>query len=137
MTESPSFPPLLTGLSAADPMAEAIALAREGCDGGTLLHAVQADRLRAAIVFAPEVPLARVRPVDRIREVRCPTLVIHGVDDPLIPLETGRALWQASGAEEKGWVRVEAGTHGNVLVTPQPIYVEMGAWFLRALTEKE
>ena len=59
MTESPSFPPLLTGLSAADPMAEAIALAREGCDGGTLLHAVQADRLRAAIVFAPEVPLAQ------------------------------------------------------------------------------
>ena len=36
----------------------------------------------------------------------------------------------------EGWVRVEAGTHGNVLVTPQPIYVEMGAWFLRALTEK-
>ncbi|MCB1224816.1 MAG: alpha/beta fold hydrolase [Verrucomicrobiales bacterium] len=96
-------------------------------------------RRRVAAVFEKRtgVPLAQVRPVDRIREVRCPTLVIHGVDDPLIPLETGRALWQASGAEEKGWVRVEAGTHGNVLVTPQPIYVEMGAWFLRALTEKE
>lgn len=62
MTDTaPSFPPLLTGeavTGAVDPFDRARVLAAQGCDGGTVVHNVQADRLRAAIVFAPEVPLA-------------------------------------------------------------------------------
>ena len=56
----PSLPPLFTGEpSDADPLARAVERARAGCDGGTLVHRVMADRLRAAIVFAPEVPLSQ------------------------------------------------------------------------------
>jgi biotin-(acetyl-CoA carboxylase) ligase len=40
-----------------DPFEKACAVAALGCDGGTVLHNVQVDRLRAALVFAPEVPL--------------------------------------------------------------------------------
>jgi biotin-(acetyl-CoA carboxylase) ligase len=61
MSQMPSFPPLLSGApvaGAADPFVAAQEQAAEGCDGGTILHNLQADRLRAAIVFAPEVPLA-------------------------------------------------------------------------------
>ena len=59
-TREPSFPPLfqeqaVTG--AIDPFAKACALAMGGCDSGTLVHNVTPDILRAAIVFAPEVPL--------------------------------------------------------------------------------
>lgn len=57
---SPAFPPLMTGVAAEgtkSPFETARALARHGCDGGTIVHNVQADRLRAAMVFAPEVPL--------------------------------------------------------------------------------
>ena len=60
MSATPVFPPLLRGESvtgAADPFDRALALAALGCDGGTVVHNVQADRLRAALVFAPEVPL--------------------------------------------------------------------------------
>ncbi|MHA6262372.1 biotin/lipoate--protein ligase family protein [Arenibacterium sp. CAU 1754] len=60
MSGEPTFPPLMRGVAvtgAADPMAKACAMAALGCDGGTVVHNVQADRLRAAIVFAPEVPL--------------------------------------------------------------------------------
>jgi biotin-(acetyl-CoA carboxylase) ligase len=60
VTQAPTFPPLLTGVAvtgAVDPFAKACALAALGCDGGTVVHNVQADRLRAALVFAPEVPL--------------------------------------------------------------------------------
>ncbi len=55
-----SFPPLLSGVAAEAgqaPFERAQALAALGCDGGTVVHSVQADRLRAAMVFAPEVPL--------------------------------------------------------------------------------
>lgn len=60
MNDAPTFPPLLRGEAVtgrADPFDRARALAALGCDGGTVVHNVQADRLRAAIVFAPEVPL--------------------------------------------------------------------------------
>lgn len=59
---APAFPPLLRGVAVAgaeDPFDHACVLAAQGCDGGTVVHNVRADRLRAAIVFAPEVPLRR------------------------------------------------------------------------------
>lgn len=58
MNHSLRFPPLMAGVAvkgADDPFETACAMAVCGCDGGTVVHNVQADRLRAAIIFAPEV----------------------------------------------------------------------------------
>lgn len=56
----PQFPPLFTGQDAAggDPFALAVATADAGCDAGLVIYDLAADRLRAAIVFAPDVALA-------------------------------------------------------------------------------
>ena len=57
----PVFPPLLTGhpvQGGEDPYERAQAMAALGCDAGTVVYNIQADRLRVAIVFAPEVALA-------------------------------------------------------------------------------
>lgn len=59
-TSLPSFPPLLTGqpvTGSIDPFDKAQALALLGCDSGTVVYNLTVNRLRAAIVFAPEVPL--------------------------------------------------------------------------------
>lgn len=59
MTE-PTFPPLLKGErvdGALDPFAKACAQAALGCDAGLVFYQITTDHLRAAIVFAPEVPL--------------------------------------------------------------------------------
>lgn len=56
----PVFPPLLVGhpvQGGQDPFQRAQAMASLGCDAGTVVYNIQADRLRVAIVFAPEVPL--------------------------------------------------------------------------------
>ncbi|WP_170421573.1 biotin/lipoate--protein ligase family protein [Ruegeria arenilitoris] len=56
----PVFPPLLTGhpvQGGEDPFDRAQAMAALGCDAGTVVYSIQADRVRAAIVFAPEVAL--------------------------------------------------------------------------------
>ncbi|MGR3660280.1 MAG: DUF4444 domain-containing protein [Paracoccaceae bacterium] len=56
----PSFPPLLSGQAVegqVDPFDKACALAALGCDGGLIVHNVNANELRAAIIFAPEVAL--------------------------------------------------------------------------------
>lgn len=54
------LPPLLNGLeldSHADPFLKARAEAAIGCDAGLVIHALSPDRMRAAIVLAPETPL--------------------------------------------------------------------------------
>jgi biotin-(acetyl-CoA carboxylase) ligase len=56
----PSFPPLLSGhavTGATHPFDAARAMAASGCDAGLILHKITADRLMAAFVMAPEVPL--------------------------------------------------------------------------------
>ncbi len=60
LAELPTFPPLLQGMpapGAQDPFEAAQAQAALGCDAGLVVHAIDDARLRAAIVFAPEMPL--------------------------------------------------------------------------------
>ena len=58
--DRPSFPPLFEGrevAGATDPFAKACAEAALGCDAGLIVYAIAAERLAAAMVFAPEVAL--------------------------------------------------------------------------------
>ncbi|WP_422002485.1 DUF4444 domain-containing protein [Roseovarius mucosus] len=58
---TPSFPPLMSGRAvtgATHPFDMACTLAAEGCDAGLIVHNLTANHLMAAIVLAPEVPLA-------------------------------------------------------------------------------
>jgi BirA family transcriptional regulator, biotin operon repressor / biotin---[acetyl-CoA-carboxylase] ligase len=61
MSLHPEFPPLMQGIHAAgsDPFEAACSEAKKGCDAGTILYDITPEKLRAAIVFAPEVPLAQ------------------------------------------------------------------------------
>ncbi|MGZ2257303.1 DUF4444 domain-containing protein [Roseobacter sp. A03A-229] len=56
---APQLPPLFSGLATAgaDPRAAACAEAERGCDAGLVTYDVTPERLSAAVVFAPEVPL--------------------------------------------------------------------------------
>jgi BirA family transcriptional regulator, biotin operon repressor / biotin---[acetyl-CoA-carboxylase] ligase len=57
---TPEFPPLFSGQDAKgqDPFALACDAADKGCDAGLVFYDLGASSLRAAIVFAPDVPLA-------------------------------------------------------------------------------
>lgn len=59
MSTVPTFPPLLKGLAAgpANPFAIACAEAARGVDAGLLSWSISPERLRAALVLAPEVAL--------------------------------------------------------------------------------
>ncbi|SDX84306.1 biotin/lipoate--protein ligase family protein [Citreimonas salinaria] len=54
-----TFPPAMTGEAVTeDPLEIAVMRAIQGCDAGLICYRVAADRVGAALVFAPEVPLA-------------------------------------------------------------------------------
>jgi len=55
-----AFPPLMSGHpvdAGIDPFEKACAMAALGCDAGVIVYNVAANRLAAALVMAPEVPL--------------------------------------------------------------------------------
>ena len=57
---APSFPPLMSGQAVAgseDPFDSACMQAALGCDAGLITYNLAADTLKAALIFAPEVPL--------------------------------------------------------------------------------
>lgn len=61
-----NFPPLFEEMAVSSetcPFTKACALATLGCASGTLVHSITAECLRAAIVFAPEMPLAQAMAV--------------------------------------------------------------------------
>ncbi len=56
----PSLPPLFSGQAvegSIDPFEKACVEAIRGCDAGLVIHNLEPDQMRAAIVFAPDVPL--------------------------------------------------------------------------------
>lgn len=60
MSEVLSFPPLMSGEAVVgDALAAACARAAEGCDAGLITYRLDGTEMQAALVFAPEVPLAR------------------------------------------------------------------------------
>lgn len=61
MNAAPLFPPLLKGLATgpANPFVVAISEAEKGVDSGLFTWSLSPERLRAAIVLAPEVPLEK------------------------------------------------------------------------------
>lgn len=60
MTEALTFPPAMAGeVVTGDPCEVAVMRAIQGVDAGLIPYRVAADRVGAALVFAPEVPLAQ------------------------------------------------------------------------------
>lgn len=60
MADAPSFPPLFRGETAkggVDPFAKAISAAIVGTDPGLIIHQLEPERFRAAVILAPEAPL--------------------------------------------------------------------------------
>ena len=61
----------------------------------------------------PLFPLDKFKSVSKIRDVRCPVLVIHGTEDEVIPFWHGERLFQEAN-EPKLSFRVEGAGHNNL-----------------------
>ena len=71
-----------------------------------------------------------VRSIEKAKRIAIPTLVAHGNTDSLISVARGRRLYDAFPGKDKKWIEVQGATHGTILVTPEPLYSEMSAWYL-------
>lgn len=111
---APVFPPLMRGLacSPADPFVIAREEAERGTDPGLILWSLSEERLRAAVVLAPEMPLAQA-----MAALRAAALALQNAFGNLAPPETSMQF------DWSGGIRVNAGHCGGFHVacsTRQP-----------------
>ncbi|MFK7745198.1 MAG: DUF4444 domain-containing protein [Roseobacter sp.] len=120
------LPPLFEPMATAgeDPFAVACKAAQDGCDAGLVAYDLRPDVLRAAIVFAPEVPLQKATIM----------LPICGVGfqnalGALAPPEVGVHLqWD-------GTIRVNGGVCGTLKMAASPRVVDQEPdWLVVGLT---
>jgi pimeloyl-ACP methyl ester carboxylesterase len=104
----------------------ALHLAARNKVAGLILESpfVTAFRVRTVI---PIAPFDKLRNNQRIREISCPLLVIHGVDDAIIPLWHGQKLYDLATVPKRYWW-VPRANHNDIIETDEP-----GFW--RHLTE--
>jgi fermentation-respiration switch protein FrsA (DUF1100 family) len=88
----------------------AIDLAARKPVGGLIVQSGFTTAFRV-LTKVPLVPLDRFRNVDKIKNVHCPVLVMHGQDDEVIPFAHGLTLYEKANAPKTHlWV---AGAHHN------------------------
>ena len=60
--------------------------------------------------------------LQRIRDVRLPTLVLHGERDSLIPRSEGESLYRESPASDKSMVIIRGADHNDIMVRDMATY---------------
>ena len=66
----------------------------------------------------------------KIKQVRVPTLIIHGEEDEIIPVTEGRALYALSGAEQKQALFVTGAGHNDLLERAGEDYMQSIVTFM-------
>jgi pimeloyl-ACP methyl ester carboxylesterase len=54
--------------------------------------------------------------LDRLKKIYLPTLIIHGGQDSLVPLENAKAIYQHLGAQEKELLVIPSATHNDIMI---------------------
>ncbi|MBF0156993.1 MAG: alpha/beta fold hydrolase [Magnetococcales bacterium] len=62
--------------------------------------------------------------LEKVARVTVPTLVIHGVEDWIIPVADGRALAHHSGADKKWLITVPEAGHNDLMLVGRQVYFQ-------------
>lgn len=54
--------------------------------------------------------------LERLKKIFLPTLIIHGDQDSLVPLENAKAIYQHLGAQEKELLVIPSATHNDIMI---------------------
>ncbi len=62
--------------------------------------------------------------IEKIRRVDVPTLIIHGEEDEIIPVENGKSLYENSAAQQKRLILIPGAGHNDLLYFGQKPYFD-------------
>lgn len=84
----------------------------------------------------------RYASVEWIRQVICPILILHGVNDTIVPCRLGRKLFDAAPVESAGgipkrFIDLPNGDHNDLLETDADLLQESVTNFIRNVSQKD
>ena len=113
--------------------AVAVALASSTEPAGLIVQSSFTSIPEMAVRHYPFVPRALIRTQmrsrERISQVRCPVLVVHGRQDEIVPYEMGESLYKAA-PEPKQLYTVEGAGHNDTWIVGGEAYLETMARFI-------
>ena len=71
--------------------------------------------------------------LEMIKEIHIPSLIIHGEQDTLVPIENARDLYEHLGTKEKELVVIPSATHNDVLIVGFTDYFDALQRFIKPL----
>jgi uncharacterized protein len=74
--------------------------------------------------------------LEKIRQVRMPTLIIHAEFDHIIPFAEGNDLYEASGATEKKFLEIPGADHNNVFFQGMKPYLDAIGTFMKIIAKR-
>jgi fermentation-respiration switch protein FrsA (DUF1100 family) len=88
--------------------------------GGLILESTFVTAYRV-LTKIPLLPFDQFENINKIKQVRCPVLVIHGKQDQVIPFWHGKKLFEQANEPKKSYW-VERAGHNNLLEVAGPGY---------------
>jgi pimeloyl-ACP methyl ester carboxylesterase len=61
------------------------------------------------------------QPIENIRKVEAPLLIIHGTKDEIIPIDLGKRMFKEAGSKQKHWCPVPGYGHNNLKIYNSPV----------------
>jgi fermentation-respiration switch protein FrsA (DUF1100 family) len=111
----------------------AVELAVRHDPAGLILQSAFTSTFRV-VTGVPLLPFDRFPNLTRLRDVRCPLLVVHGTQDEVVPWSHGKRLF-ARAAEPKQALWVEGAGHNDVVSVAGSRYIEALERFVILLEE--
>ncbi|MBA7614514.1 hypothetical protein ES703_21779 [subsurface metagenome] len=68
----------------------------------------------------------------KMRQIRTPSLIIHGESDELISVEEGKELYQNSAAQDKRILIIPGAGHNDIMIVEQNLYYDTIGGFIKA-----
>ena len=99
--------------------------------GGLLLETPFLSAFRALTVITI-LPWDRFRNIDFVQSVKCPSLVIHGKLDEVVPFRQGRRIYKEL-PEPKSFLEIQDAGHNNLKEKGKKLYFDGVANFLNSI----
>ena len=98
---------------------------------GTTLGPLWAAAANSVYHWKSGIALSAIQPRLKAPSIRIPTFIAHGTADRVVPIASGRRLFESlPNTTLKKWQEIPGADHDNVLITRFPIYADIAEWLL-------
>ena len=103
--------------------------------GGLILQTPLSSIYRVILDFRFTLPGDMFPNIDRVKDITCPLLIIHGTRDEIVPIQHSMELYNACGSRKKSNYFVDGAGHNNIETIAGSKLFETMQYFIDSLKD--